>query len=446
MEINLYNSLTKKIEKFKPITDNVLNIYVCGPTVYNHMHIGNARPVVFFDTLCRFFKYLGYEVNYVTNFTDIDDKIIKAAHEAGVSEKEISEHYISEYQKVVSRLNCLNAKYNPKVTETMQEITDFIEELVDKGYAYTCGTDTYFRTTKVPTYGMLSNQKIEDLNYGSRIDVANEKENPCDFTLWKKTSDEGIKWPSKLGDGRPGWHTECVVMIDKIFGGKIDIHGGGNDLKFPHHENEIAQSMAMHNHPIANFWIHNARVDLNGEKMSKSLGNVIWIKDLITEYSANAYRLMILSSQYRQNINYSSELMASYQKEIEKIERTYLSLYRNVELSDELEQGKVIDEFINRFIKEMANDLNTANAITILYELIKQINKDLRSKEKLYPLKDLLKTVDTMFTILGFKMDVTPLNDSDIEIVKKWQIARENKDFITADVLKEQINSRGIKL
>lgn len=446
MEIKLYNSLTKKMEIFKPITENKLNIYVCGPTVYNHMHIGNARPVVFFDTLCRFFKYLGYEVNYVTNFTDIDDKIIRTAKEKGISEKEVSEYYINEYLKVVSSLNCLQAVAHPKVTETMEEITKFIEELVDEGFAYTRGSDTYFRTTKVPSYGMLSNQKIDDLNYGSRIDVASEKENPCDFTLWKKTSDDGIKWPSKLGSGRPGWHTECVVMIDKIFGGKIDIHGGGNDLKFPHHENEIAQSMALHHHPIANYWVHNARIDLNGEKMSKSLGNVIWVKDLINEYSANAYRLMVLSSQYRQNINFTMKLIADYMKESEKIERTYLSLYRAVELDETEDQGLVIDSFMNRFVEEMANDINTANAITVLYDLIKQINKDLRAKEKNYSLNDLLVTMNAMLDILGLKMNVEPLNEENKTLVKQWMKARSDKDFEKADLLKQEITSRGLKL
>lgn len=446
MEITLYNSLDKKVEVFKPITDKVLNIYVCGPTVYGHMHIGNARPVVFFDTLCRFFKYLGYQVNYVSNFTDIDDKIIKVAKEKGITEKEVSEYYINECLKVSERLNCLKAKYNPKVTETMNEITDFIEKLVDQGFAYTRGTDTYFRTTKIPTYGMLSNQKIDDLNYGSRIDVASEKENPCDFTLWKKTSDDGIKWPSKLGDGRPGWHTECVVMIDKIFGGKIDIHGGGNDLKFPHHENEIAQSMALHHHPIANFWIHNGRVDLNGEKMSKSLGNVIWIKDLITEYSANAYRLLILSSQYRQNINYSTDLMNSFKKDMDRIERTYLSLYRAIEISEQAESGKIINNYMDQFLKEMANDMNTANAITVLYDLVKQINKELRSKEKSYDLVDLKATIDAMFEILGFKMDIKPLSTDELQLVKNWEYERKNKNFAKADELKEEIVARGIKL
>lgn len=446
MEITLYNSLDKKVEVFKPITDKVLNIYVCGPTVYGHMHIGNARPVVFFDTLCRFFKYLGYQVNYVSNFTDIDDKIIKVAKEKGITEKEVSEYYINECLKVSERLNCLKASYNPKVTETMNEITDFIEKLVDQGFAYTRGTDTYFRTTKIPTYGMLSNQKIDDLNYGSRIDVASEKENPCDFTLWKKTSDDGIKWPSKLGDGRPGWHTECVVMIDKIFGGKIDIHGGGNDLKFPHHENEIAQSMALHHHPIANFWIHNGRVDLNGEKMSKSLGNVIWIKDLITEYSANAYRLLILSSQYRQNINYSTDLMNSFKKDMDRIERTYLSLYRAIEISEQTESGKIINNYMDQFLKEMANDMNTANAITVLYDLVKQINKELRSKEKSYDLVDLKATIDAMFEILGFKMDIKPLSTDELQLVKNWEYERKNKNFAKADELKEEIIARGIKL
>jgi len=340
MEIKLYNSLSKKVEVFKPIRENEVSMYVCGPTVYNHAHIGNGRPVVFFDSVRRFFEAAGYTVKYVSNFTDIDDKIIKQAQKEGVPEGEISQKYIDAYLSVCDRLHCKPLFRRPRVTECMNEITDFIEELVKSNHAYTVGNDTFFSVRSIENYGQLSGQKLDDLKNGARIDVTDDKHDSCDFVLWKKTADEGIKWPSRLGEGRPGWHTECVVMIDSIFHGMIDIHGGGNDLKFPHHENEIAQSIALHDHSIANYWLHNARLDLDGEKMSKSLGNIIWVKDLLDEYTANAYRLLILSSQYRSSINYSKELMEYFKNEDIKIERVYNSLFRKLELADMLEKGK----------------------------------------------------------------------------------------------------------
>lgn len=446
MEVKIYNSLTKKVEIFHPLKEKELSMYVCGPTVYNHMHIGNARPVVFFDTVRRFFEYIGYQVKFVTNFTDIDDKIIKVAKSKNISELDVSNHYIEEYLKVVKGLNCKPAYMHPRVTECMEEITAFIENLVKTGYAYVKGDDTYFRVHKVESYGMLSNQKVDDLNHGARIGIADEKEDPSDFTLWKKTADDGIKWPSSLGDGRPGWHTECVVMIDKIFGGKIDIHGGGNDLKFPHHENEIAQSMAVHNHPIANYWIHNGRVDLNGEKMSKSVGNVIWVKDLIEKYSANAYRLLILASQYRQNINYSDELMQSFQKDFERLERAYINIHRKLELNGYLGNGTVLNDLMNKFLEEMAVDLNTANAITVLYDVVKQINKELRSQTDLEVLANLYETLKTMLDILGLSVIISALNEEEMKLVKAWEEARCAKNFALADELRNQINEKGIRL
>ena len=446
MEIKLYNSITRKIEVFKPINENILTMYVCGPTVYNHMHIGNGRPVVFFDTVRRFFEHIGYKVLYVSNFTDIDDKIIKAAISEKISESEVSNKYIEAYKDVVSKLNCKQNYLNPRVTECMDDIVKFIEELVQKDHAYTKGDDTYFRVRSIDNYGVLSGQKMDDLKAGARIEVTSDKEDPSDFILWKKTSDEGIKWASCLGDGRPGWHTECVVMIDKIFKGMIDIHGGGNDLKFPHHENEIAQSVALHNHAIANYWLHNARVDLNGEKMSKSLGNVIWLKDLITEYSPNAYRLMILNSGYRQSINYSPELIQSFQKEWDKIERVYVSLYRKLEQNDYLDKGNLIEDKINAFDKSIANDFNFANGITAIYEINKEINKEIRSAQNLELLANLFKTLNEMLEVLGLIVDIKPLTDEQKELVNSWNDARKNKDFEKADILRKQITELGIKM
>ena len=303
--IKLYNSLSNKIEVFKPIKENEVSMYVCGPTVYNYMHIGNARPVIFFDTVKRFFEYVGYNVKMVSNFTDIDDKIIKKAKEENTTEEVISEKYIKACLDDYEKLGCENDVIHPRVTQNIPNIIEFIDQLVKTNHAYQTGDDVYFSVRSIPNYGILSNQRLDELESGSRIDINNNKKDPADFTLWKKTNDDGKKWDSPFGLGRPGWHTECVVMIKDIFGGMIDIHGGGNDLKFPHHENEIAQSMALYNNAIANYWIHNARIDLSGEKMSKSLGNVVWLKDIVNMYPPQAYRLFVLNNHYRQTINYS---------------------------------------------------------------------------------------------------------------------------------------------
>ena len=444
--IKVYNSLTNKVEDFVPLKENEISMYVCGPTVYNHMHIGNARPVIFFDTVKRFFEYIGYKVTMVSNFTDIDDKIIKKAIEENTTEEQISEKYIQAYLDACDKIGCCKDVIHPRVTENINEIIDFINRLIQTSHAYQNGDDVYFDVNNISEYGVLSNQKLEKLESGSRIDINQNKKNPADFTLWKKTNDIGKKWPSPFGLGRPGWHTECVVMIDKIFGSKIDIHGGGNDLKFPHHENEIAQSIALHQHMIANYWIHNARIDLSGEKMSKSLGNVIWLKDIITKYPPQAYRLFVLSNHYRQTINYTDELMQKMAIEWEKFANTYRSLYRKIELSNVSFNGQVID-LMNDFLKEMAFDFNTANALSVLYTLQKKINKDLRNKEcTLDELKDDFKTLQDMFSIFGLYVLIDPLTEKEKTLVANWQLARENKDFATADMLRAKITEMGIKL
>lgn len=444
--LKVYNSLSNKVEEFHPLVENCVSMYVCGPTVYNHMHIGNARPVIFFDTVKNFLEYIGYTVKYVSNFTDIDDKIIKKAQEENISEEEVSEKYINAFLNACDKIGCSDDVIHPRVTENIEGIVDFIDELVQKGHAYQSGDDVYFDVRSIKNYGMLSNQKLDNLESGSRIDVNMNKKDPADFTLWKKTVDDGKKWNSPFGKGRPGWHTECVVMINKIFGEKIDIHGGGNDLKFPHHENEIAQSMALHKSTIANYWLHNARIDLSGEKMSKSVGNVIWLKDIIEKYPAYAYRLFVLANHYRQTINYSDELMQKMVSEWEKFEKTYISLYRKIELSDEVFNGEVLP-IMDDFLKEMAYDLNTANALTVMYTHQKNINKDLRDKNvTLKMLQDDFKTLDDMFKIFGLKADIKPLTEEEKTLVLNWQEARLNKDFEQADVLRNKITEKGIRL
>lgn len=444
--IKVYNSLTNKMEDFKPIKKDEISIYVCGPTVYNHMHIGNARPVVFFDTVRRFFEYIGYQVKMVSNFTDIDDKIIQKAIEENTTEDSISEKYIKAYLDACDKIGCNKQVIHPRVTEHIEDIILYIDRLVKTAHAYQSGDDVYFDVRSIPEYGILSNQKLDNLESGSRIDINKNKKDPADFTLWKKTNDIGKKWPSPFGMGRPGWHTECVVMIDKIFGGKIDIHGGGNDLKFPHHENEIAQSMALNNHTIANYWIHNARIDLSGEKMSKSLGNVIWLKDIIDVYPPQAYRLFVLSNHYRQTINYSDELMKKMTIEWEKFEKTYVSLYRKIELNDLEFNGNDL-EIMKEFLNEMAYDFNTANALSVLYNLQKKINKDLRNTNcSLDELKDDFQTLQDMFDIFGLFVDIQPLSIKEKELVHAWQKAREKKDFVKADELRLKITEMDIKL
>lgn len=444
--IKLYNSLTNKIEDFVPVKEGQVSMYVCGPTVYNHMHIGNARPVIFFDTVKRFLEYIGYEVKMVSNFTDIDDKIIKKALEENIKEEEVSEKYIEAYLEACDKIGCCKDVVHPRVTENISEIIAFIDELVQKGFAYQNGDDVYFDVRSIDNYGILSNQKLDNLESGSRIDINTNKKDPADFTLWKKTKDEGKKWNSPFGEGRPGWHTECVVMIDKIFGGIIDIHGGGNDLKFPHHENEIAQSNALHNHSIANYWLHNARIDLSGEKMSKSLGNVIWLKDIIETYPPQAYRLFVLANHYRQTINYNDELMNKMAMEWEKIEKTYVSLYRKIELINKDFDGNTL-EIMDEFLNEIAYDFNTANALSVIYNHLKTINKDLRTKDiDVVVLKNDFVTLKAMLDIFGLYVNLNPLSNEEINLVNEWMNARNNKDFEKADLLRTEINNKGIRL
>ncbi|MCK9470576.1 MAG: cysteine--tRNA ligase [Bacilli bacterium] len=446
--IKIYNSLTKKIEDFKPIKENELTMYVCGPTVYNFMHIGNSRPIIFFDVVARFFKYLGYKVTYVSNFTDIDDKIITRAEEEGISEAEVSEKYIKEISETYNRLNIIPHDKNPKVTENMQEIIDYIGILITKGGAYVSDGDVYFDVSKIDNYGVLSSQTIENLIQGARVETNDKKKNPVDFTLWKETL-TGLRWQSPWSEGRPGWHTECVVMINNIFKGKIDIHGGGLDLKFPHHDNEIAQSMCSHDHTIANYWMHNGRIDLSGEKMSKSVGNVIWANDLLDKVDYQIYRFMVLNVPYRQPLNYREELLDQAATEYEKIRRSYNNLYRKIELED-IDLGKKdseIEKLKTEFIEAMSNDFNTANAITSIINLSKLSNTLLRAKELD---REKLASCYSLFTdmlwVLGIETNIEPLEEEDKKLVREYEAARRAKNFELSDELRKQIADKGILL
>jgi len=445
MEIKIFNTLTKKSELFVPIHPKKVTMYVCGPTVYNYIHIGNARPVVFFDVVRRFFEHAGYKVTYISNFTDIDDRIIEQAMKENKREEEISEKYIAAFLESVEKLQCIPYEKNPKVTENIENIVGFIEKLIDLQSAYVVDGDVYFRVSKSKDYGVLSGQTTENLEDGARIDVNEAKEDPKDFTLWKKTT-QGRAWDSPWSKGRPGWHTECVVMVQDFFKEKIDIHGGGTELRFPHHENEIAQSNIVYGHRLANVWMHNNRVDLAGVKMSKSLGNVVWLKDILEKVSPKAFRFYMLTSHYRLPILYKEELLMQAVSEYEKMERTYVNLFRRLEASGALVLNEQKSSLIDGFNQEMADDFNTPNAITVLYEAIKEANKELRNPNA--DIKNLLilkNAIDVMFGVFGIEVDIHELNENEKSLIDRWQQARKNKDFITADRLREEIAARGVK-
>ncbi len=448
--IRIYNSITNQIEPFKPVHEGELSMYVCGSTVYDNMHIGNSRPIIFFDTVARFFMMLGYQVKMVSNFTDIDDKIINKAKAEHTTENVISERYIASILKTYQALNCLPHYHNPKVTETIPQIIQFIQLLIEKKGAYVVDGDVYFAIDRVSDYGILSGQSKEKLMVGYRVDTNEKKENPIDFNLWKKT-DEGLKFSSPWSEGRPGWHTECVVMIDSIFHGLIDIHGGGLDLKFPHHDNEIAQAKVAFNHQIANVWMHNGRIDLAGEKMSKSLGNIIWAHELVERIGYPVYRLMILNVPYRQPLNYKEDLITQAQIDLEKMMRPYLGLKRKLQL--EFHQTTITKQLTHpeylalhqEFVGAMSDDFNTANAITILFKVAKVMNGLLRtSLEQPLLIEEVLFLFEQMTTVLGILKPVEALTKDQVDLVMKWRQARQNKDFATADLYREEVAILGV--
>ena len=444
MNIKFYNSLTNKVEDFHPLKEGEVSMYVCGPTVYNYPHIGNMRPVVVFDTLRRFLSYLGYKVTYVSNFTDVDDKIIKEAKKENKTEKELTEFYIQEFKKTTTAIGSLLPNITPKVTEYIDAIIKYVDNLVKIGAAYEVNGDVYFRVTKIKDYGALSGINVEDLKVGARIEENSQKESPLDFALWKRT-DEGINWDSPWGKGRPGWHTECCVMIDTIFPAHyIDIHGGGYDLKFPHHENEIAQSEATHGNKIAKYWMHNAFINFGNEKMSKSLGNVVYAKDLINEVGGAVTRLVILSAHYRQPVNFTEETVNAAISEINKMKMVNKLLALKLQSNDvDLSKGKAT--YIDNFLLALADDLNTSNALSELYNVIKLANQELRTKESdLNKLNDLFKTLNDMFMILGLDIPYVKLDENDKKLYQNYLKSKENKDFEESDRIRNILLERGI--
>ena len=446
--MRLFNTLTNKKEEFKPIEEGKVSIYICGPTVYNHAHIGNTRPMIVFDVLRRTFEYLGNDVTFVSNYTDVDDKIIKAAKAEGITEKELTDKYIKAYEDVRAGLNIEDPTYKPRVTETMPEIINFIQALIDKGYAYEVDGDVYFRVTKVKEYGMLSGIKVEDLIAGASDRTLSEddkkKESTTDFALWKKT-DDGIQFDTPWSKGRPGWHTECVVMINKLFkDGKIDIHGGGQDLKFPHHENEIAQSMAYNGHPIANYWMHNQMINIDGEKMSKSLGNVLWAKDLIVEFGCNVFKWLMLSTHYRNPLNMTDDVIAGVRKEVSKVENATknASLYLQVNHVPAHDYKK---ETVDAMVTALEDDLNTSLALTQILDQVKVLNQVMRVREKD---NDVIATeyatLVKMGDVLGFLFEGTKLSEEDIALYEEWNAYKKEKNFDEADRVRKVLTERGI--
>lgn len=434
--LKLYNSLTQNVETFQSIEEKKVSMYVCGPTVYGDIHIGNARPVIFFDLLKRYLSFIGYDVLYVSNITDVDDRIILKALESNLSEAEVAKTYTDRFIEVTHIINSMLPDHMPKATEYVDSMVKYIEELIELGYAYVVSSGIYFRVNKIKNYGILSKQNMDELEEGVRITLEDEKEDPRDFTLWKFTK-EGLRFPSPYGYGRPGWHTECAVMNRDIFKGEIDIHGGGADLKFPHHENEIAQACAHDHHQIARFWMHVGRLNVDSIKMSKSIGNITLVKDIIKDFDPLAFRFFMVAQHYRQPINYSNELMMQFSKEYDRIKRSLKKAYLTISVA-KAHQAIVLNEQISKFKEIMDDDINTPNVITQIYELIKMLNKETDPLE----LSMIYQTIKTILDVLGI-MPLFEITDDMILVFKDWQQARENKDYKRADQLREELSRQG---
>lgn len=444
MDIKLFNSLTNQKEVFKPIKKKMVSMYVCGSTVYDSPHIGNLRPVVAFDVLRRLFEYLDYKVIYVSNYTDIDDKIINKAKLEKVDEMTIANRYIKEVEDNIININAIKPTYTPRVSEHIKDIINYINDLVKAKHAYVLDGDVYFKVDSVTNYGDLSKINLEQLKVGARIEDKKGKESPLDFALWKKT-DTGLKWKSPWGEGRPGWHTECVVMIDKIFKqDTIDIHGGGFDLKFPHHENEMAQARATHNAKLANYWLHNGFVTFEDDKMSKSLGNVILAKDSIKKYGGNVVRLALISSHYRAPVKFNDDTLMMAKSELNKIETPYAQLAVLLQ-RNKIKLDKLKPADITPFVSALADDLNVSNALTVLFDTLKIINNEIRNPNiDLKRLSNLFVMVKDMLNLLGLNINYPILSKEDLKMLEDYELARKNKDFATSDKLRSILLNKKI--
>lgn len=451
--MKILNTLTRRKEEFVPINEGKVGIYVCGPTVYDYIHIGNARPMIVFDTLRRYLEYKGYDVNYVSNFTDVDDKIIKRANEEGVDASVISERYIAEVKKDMAALNVREATTHPKATEEIPDMIEMVKTLIEKGYAYEVNGTVYFRTRKFKDYGKLSKKNIDDLRSGNRdllVSGVDEKEDPLDFVLWKPKKEGEPSWPSPWGDGRPGWHLECSVMSKKYIGDVIDIHAGGEDLVFPHHENEIAQSEAANGTEFARYWMHNGFLKINNEKMSKSLGNFFTVREIAEKYPLQVIRFFMLSAHYRSPLNFSADLVEASKNGLERI-LTAVDRLKSISGTEGEVDKAVADEmdaFVKKYEAAMDDDLNTADAISVIFELVKYANVNVTEDSTKATVELVLNTVTKLCDILGIITEKKEeILDSDIEaLIEERQAARRAKNFARADEIRDQLSDMGIIL
>ncbi|NQX64307.1 cysteine--tRNA ligase [Paenibacillus qinlingensis] len=454
MTLKVYNTLTRKKEEFVPIEPGKVKMYVCGPTVYNYIHIGNGRPVIFFDVVRRYLESQQYEVNYITNFTDVDDKMIRKAEEMAVSVPELAETFIAAFLEDISTLGVHEATLNPRVTENIQEIIDFIAALVEKDFAYEARGDVYYRTLKFTDYGKLSKQNLEELQHGIRVEVDERKENPQDFVLWKAAKPGEIYWDSPWGQGRPGWHIECSAMVRKYLGETIDIHGGGQDLTFPHHECEIAQTEAVTGHPMANYWLHNAFLNIDNEKMSKSLGNGILIRDLVKQIKPQVFRFFMLSAHYRNPLNFSDESLKQAANALERIQNAYDNMKHRLATASatgEVDSGIAdkLQAISKQFVDKMNDDFNTPDAITAVFDLVAEANLYLQEErvhaEALKLFMEQLEVFDATLGILSQQGD--ELLDEEIEqlIVERTE-SRKSKNWARADEIRDLLTEKGIFL
>jgi cysteinyl-tRNA synthetase len=453
MTIQIYNTLTRKKEDFVPLEEGKVKMYVCGPTVYNYIHIGNARPAIVFDTVRRYFEYRGYDVQYISNFTDVDDKLIRAANEIGEDVPTIANRFIDAYFEDVTALGCKKADVHPRVTESMDIIIDFIQTLVEKGYAYESEGDVYFHTRKFEGYGKLSHQSIDELRVGARIAVGEKKQDSLDFALWKAAKEGEIYWESPWGKGRPGWHIECSAMAKKYLGDTIDIHAGGQDLAFPHHENEIAQSEALTEKPFARYWMHNGYININNEKMSKSLGNFVLVHDIIKIHDPQVLRFFMLSVHYRHPINYNDELLENTKAGFERIKTSYENLKHRKEASTNLNDDTekwLADIQANRdaFIEAMDDDFNTANGISVLFELSSLANRYLLGKNtNSNVINQFMSQFEELFQVLGLQLKNEEILDEEIEELIQQRIqARKERNFTLSDQIRDQLKEMNIIL
>lgn len=461
--MKIHNTLTRKTEEFVPIEENKIRMYVCGPTVYDYMHIGNARPLVVFDTFRRYARFRGYDVTYVVNFTDVDDKIIKKSIEENITTKEVTDRYIAAFMEDANDLN-LDEEHtiHPRATEVMDDIIKFVSDLIDKGAAYESDGDVYFRVEKANDYGKLSGKNVEDLVHGAsnRLDnaEASKKESPLDFALWKKTKIDGeVSWDSPWGSGRPGWHIECSTMNKKILGETIDIHAGGEDLEFPHHENEIAQSETLNEKTFANYWMHNGMIQVDGTKMSKSLGNFFTLHDIKKEYDLMVIRFWLLTTNYRQPINFTREIIEGASNSLDRINN---AVFRLEDLDKNASQDEILDdeqillnelkEFENRFIEVMDNDLNTADAITVLFELVKFANIKVSSENSKQLIKAVLDEILSLEEVLGIqnrqKVNADVDEEKILNLIEERNQAKKAKDYAKADAIRDELTQMGVAI